>query len=282
MSRAPGHLTNGVDTKKFSVAAVQMLALGEKAANIAEAEKWIREAATQGARVVALPEVFVWRGGKKKERQAAEPIPGPTSERLAVLARELGIYLLGGSVLEQIPGSDKAYNSSLLFSPEGRVLTKYRKLHLFDVDLKQGVSTRESDTRACGDEVVVAVTDLCPMGLSICYDLRFPELYRRMMAKGAQLMFVPSAFTAYTGKAHWEPLLRARAIENQSYIVAPGQFGKPPESFETHGHSMIIDPWGKILAELPDGPGIVIAEIDLDYLRRVRSELPCLEHVKLL
>ena len=259
-----------------------MLALGEKAASIAEAEKWIREAAAQGARVVALPEVFVWRGVKKEERQAAEPIPGPTSERLAVLARELSIYILGGSILEQIPGSDKAYNTSLLFSPEGRVLAKYRKIHLFDVDLKEGVSTRESDTRACGDAVVVAETDLCPMGLSTCYDLRFPELYRKMMAKGAQLMFVPSAFTAYTGKAHWEPLLRARAIENQSYIVAPGQFGKHPKSFETHGHSMIIDPWGKILAELPDGPGVVLAEIDLDYLLRVRTELPCLEHVKLV
>jgi deaminated glutathione amidase len=272
-----------VDTKKFSVAAVQMLALGEKAANIAEAEKWIRKAAAQGARVVALPEVFVWRGVKKEERQAAEPIPGPTSERLAALARELCIYVLGGSILEQIPGGDKAYNTSLLFSPEGRVLATYRKLHLFDVNLKDGVSTRESDTRACGDAVVVAaVTELCPMGLSICYDLRFPELYRKMMVKGAQLMFVPSAFTAYTGKPHWEPLLRARAIENQSYIVAPGQFGKHPESFDTHGHSMIIDPWGKILAELSDGPGIVIADIDLDYLRRVRTELPCLQHVKLL
>lgn len=282
LSRVPGHLMNRVNTKKFSVAAVQMLALREKAANIAEAEKWIREAAARGARVVALPEVFVWRGVKKQERQAAEPIPGPTSERLAALARELAIYVLGGSILEQIPGSDKAYNTSLLFGPEGKILAKYRKLHLFDVDLKEGVSTRESDTRACGDEVVVAATSLCPMGLSICYDLRFPELYRRMMTEGAQLMFVPSAFTAYTGQAHWEPLLRARAIENQSYVVAPGQFGKHPESFRTHGHSMIVDPWGNVLAELPDGPGIVMAEVDLDYLRRVRSELPCLQHVKLV
>ena len=259
-----------------------MLALREKAANIAEAEKWIREAAAQGAQVVALPEVFVWRGVKREERQAAEPIPGPTSERLAVLARELSIYILGGSILEQVPGSDKAYNTSLLFSSEGRLLAKYRKIHLFDVDLKEGVSIKESDTRARGEAVVVTETELCAMGLSICYDLRFPELYRKMAAKGAQLMFVPSAFTAYTGKAHWEPLLRARAIENQSYIVAPAQFGKHPNGFETHGHSMIVDPWGKILAELPDGPGVVMADIDLDYLLKVRSELPCLEHVKLM
>ncbi len=271
-----------VTTTKFAVAAVQMLAVGEKAANIAEAEKWIREAAARGARLVALPEVFVWRGVKKEERLAAETIPGPTSERLAALARELSIYLLGGSILEQIPGTEKAYNTSLLFSPAGSVLAKYRKIHLFDVDLKEGVSIRESDTRARGDAVVVAETELCAMGLSICYDLRFPELYRKMAAKGAQLMFVPSAFTAYTGKAHWEPLLRARAIENQAYIVAPAQFGKHSKSFETYGHSMIIDPWGKILAELPDGPGVILAEIDLAYLAKVRTELPSLNHIKLV
>lgn len=257
-----------------------MVASDDKAANVAEAEHWVRQAATRGANVVALPEVFVWRGLKKQEREAAEPIPGPTSQWLADLARELGIYLLGGSLLEAIPGNARAYNTSLLFSPDGRLLGSYRKIHLFDVDLKEGVSTRESETRASGDRVVVIETELCPMGLSICYDLRFPELYRRM--KGAQLIFVPSAFTAYTGMAHWEPLLRARAIENQAYVVAPAQFGKSRNSFETHGHSMVIDPWGKILAELPYGPGVVLAEIDLDYLLRVRTELPCLEHVKLV
>lgn len=271
-----------VITRKFSVAAVQMRASEEKAANIAEAEKWIRKAAAQGAGVIALPEVFVWRGARKEEAQVAEPIPGPTSARLADLARELSVYILGGSILEQIPDGDNAYNTSLLFSPEGRVLAKYRKIHLFDVDLKEGGSIRESDTRARGDAVVVAETELCAMGLSICYDLRFPELYRKMAAQGAQLIFVPSAFTAYTGKAHWEPLLRARAIENLSYVVAPAQFGKHPKSFETYGHSMIIDPWGKILAELLDGPGVVMAEVDLDYLARARAELPCLEHIKLI
>lgn len=271
-----------MNTKKFSVAAVQMVASDDKAANVREAERWIREAAAQSARVVALPEVFVWRGVKKRERAAAESIPGPTSEWLAGLARELGIFLLGGSILEAIPGTAKAYNASLLFGPEGSLLASYRKIHLFDVDLKEGVSTRESDTRAAGDQVVVAETQLCPMGLSICYDLRFPELYRRMTARGAQLIFVPSAFTAYTGMAHWEALLRSRAIENQAYVVAPAQFGKSPNSFETHGHSMIIDPWGKILAELPDGAGVITGEVDLDYLIRVRAELPCLEHRKLL
>jgi predicted amidohydrolase len=267
--------------RKFRAAAVQMLACEDKAANLAEAERWVRDAASQGACLVALPEVFVWRGAKREERQSAEPIPGPTSEWLARLARELGIHLLGGSILEEIAGSDKAFNSSLLFDPAGTLLAVYRKIHLFDVDLSEGVSARESDTRQAGSVPVVARSDLCAMGLSVCYDLRFPELYRALAKEGAELFFVPSAFTAYTGKSHWEPLLRARAIENQVFVVAPGQFGKNPKSFHTHGHSMIIDPWGKILAELEDGPGLAVAEIDLDYLERVRTELPALAHRKL-
>lgn len=266
---------------KFLAAAVQMVAGDDKAANRAEAERWVRVAAAQGARVVALPEVFIWRGIKKQERQNAEAVPGATSEFLSHLARERGIYLLGGSILEEIAGSPKAYNTSLLFDPSGKLLASYRKIHLFDVDLANGVSARESDTRAFGDGIVVAKTELCEMGLSVCYDLRFPELYRALVAKGAQLVFVPSAFTAYTGQAHWETLLRARAIENQVYIIAPDQFGKSAKSFETHGHSMIVDPWGKILGELSDGPGIIAAEIDLDYLTKIRAELPALDHRKL-
>jgi predicted amidohydrolase len=266
---------------KFRVAAIQMAASDDKPANLAEAGRWVRAAAAEGAKVVALPEVFIWRGDKKKERDAAEPIPGPSSIALADLARELGIYLLAGSLLEEIPGNHKAFNTSLLFDPAGKLLASYRKIHLFDVELANGVTARESDTRAYGDAVAVARTDLCDMGLSVCYDLRFPELYRALVSQGAQLIFVPSAFTAYTGKAHWETLLRARAIENQVYIIAPDQFGKNPKSFETHGHSMIIDPWGEILAVIPDGPGIVLAEIDLDYLKKVRAELPALTHRRL-
>ena len=266
---------------KFLAAAVQMLAGDDKAANLAEAERWIRAAVARGAQVVALPEVFLWRGEKKREREFAEPVPGPTSGVMAGWARELGIYLLGGSMLEEISGSPKAYNTSLFFDPSGKLLASYRKIHLFDVDLANGVSARESDTRAFGDGIVVAQTGLCDMGLSVCYDLRFPELYRALVAKGARLIFVPSAFTAYTGQAHWETLLRARAIENQVYIVAPDQFGKSAKSFETYGHSMIVDPWGKVIAVRPDGPGIVMAEIDLDYLAKIRAELPALDHRKL-
>lgn len=266
---------------KYIAAAVQMLATDDKMANLKEAEHWIRQAAANGARLVVLPEVFIWRGNKKLEHESAEPIPGPTSTALAALARELGIYLLAGSLLEAISGSRRAYNTSLLFDPTGAVLASYRKIHLFDVDLANGVSLRESDTRAHGIGVVVAPTELGKMGLSVCYDLRFPELYRGLADQGAELIFVPSAFTAFTGQAHWESLLRARAIENQVYVIAADQFGNRATSFECHGHSMIVDPWGTILAELPDGPGLVSAEIDLDYLAKVRAELPALKHRKL-
>ena len=267
---------------KFLAAAVQMAASSNKRANLREAERWIREAAGAGARVIALPEVFIWRGSKKLERAQAEPIPGPSSKAMAALARELEVYLVAGSILEEIAESDKAYNTSLLYDPAGNLLACYRKIHLFDVDLPNGVSLRESDTRVHGESVVVGAGELCRMGLSICYDLRFPELYRGLADQGAELIFVPAAFTAYTGEAHWESLLRARAIENQAYVIAPGQFGQSEHSFKTHGHSMIVDPWGKVLAELPDGPGLAVAEIDLGYLQKVRTELPSLAHRRLL
>lgn len=269
------------EPRKFLAAAVQMVASDDKAANLKEAKDWVRHAAGRGARVVVLPEVFIWRGEKKREREFAETILGPSSTALAELARELGIYLLAGSILEAIPGSEKAYNTSLLFDPSGQIIASYRKIHLFDVDLANGTSLRESATREYGEGVVVARTGLCSMGLSVCYDLRFPELYRSLAIKGAEIIFVPSAFTAFTGQAHWEALLRARAIENQVYLIAPDQFGKSAKSFETHGHSMIVDPWGKILAELPDGAGVITAEIDLDYLAKVRAELPSLKHRRL-
>ena len=263
---------------KFVAAAVQMLATDDKQANLEEAKRWVRNAAAKGARLVVLPEVFSWRGSKKLEGQFAEPIPGPTSLTLSDLARELGIYLLAGSILEKISNRERAYNTSLLFDPAGKQIACYRKIHLFDVDLANGVSLRESQTRAHGGDPVVAQTELATMGLSVCYDVRFPELYRKLAEKGAEIVFVPSAFTAYTGEAHWETLRRARAIENQTYIIAPDQFGKSANSFETYGHSMIVDPWGKIIAELPDRPGVISATIDLDFLAKVRAELPALNH----
>jgi predicted amidohydrolase len=267
---------------KFVAAAVQMLAGDDKQLNLEEAMRWVRDAAAKEAQLVVLPEVFIWRGSKKLERQFAEPIPGPSSKALSELARELGIYLLAGSILETIPNSERSYNTSLLFAPSGKQIARYRKIHLFDVDLPNGVSLRESQTRAHGESPEVVQTELGTMGLTVCYDVRFPELYRKLAEQGAQLIFVPSAFTAYTGEAHWETLLRARAIENQVYIVAPDQFGKTANSFETHGHSMIIDPWGRIIAELPHGSGVITATIDFDYLATIRAELPALSHRRLI
>ncbi len=264
---------------KLLAAAVQMLASSDKEANLREAETRLRHAQALGAKLVVLPEVFNWRG-PLKQMTAAEPIPGPTSNLMANLARELGIYLLAGSILEFVADGNKAYNTSLFFNPQGALLAKYRKIHLFDVDVTDGVAVLESEARLAGGEVVVAETEFCPVGLTICYDLRFPELYRRLVERGAQIIFVPSAFTSFTGQAHWEPLLRARAIENQVYIIAPDQVGHTPNSIPSYGHSMIVDPWGRILAEASDGPDVICAEIDLAYLAKVRSELPALSHRK--
>ncbi|HWP58760.1 MAG TPA: carbon-nitrogen hydrolase family protein [Candidatus Acidoferrales bacterium] len=266
---------------KFLAAAVQMLASDDKEANLNEAELRIREAARRGAQVVALPEVFNWRGDKNDEPRVAEPIPGPTTERIARLARQLGLQILAGSILEEIAGERRVYNTSALFDSGGNLVATYRKIHLFDVAIGTAVSVLESETRAPGSAPVVAETGLCTVGLTICYDLRFPELYRALVAQGAKLIFVPAAFTALTGEAHWETLVRARAIENQVYVVAPNQFGKPPKSFATYGNSMIVDPWGRVIARASDGPGVICAEIDLDYLARVRTELPALSHRKL-
>ena len=264
---------------KLLAAAVQMLASSDKEANLQEAENWLRHAKGQGAKLVVLPEVFTWRG-PLRDTTSAESIPGPTSHRMAKLARELGIYLLAGSILESAVDGNKAYNTSLFFNPQGALLAKYRKIHLFDVDVTDGVTVLESEARMPGEEVVVAETEFCPVGLTICYDIRFPELYRHLVERGAQIIFVPSAFTAFTGQSHWEPLLRARAIENQVYIIASDQVGNAADSIVTHGHSMIVDPWGRVLAEASDGAEVIFAEIDLAYLAKVRSELPALAHRK--
>ena len=182
--------------------------------------------------------------------------------------------------MRRAPSRDCCSNTSVLFGPDGVRLAVYRKMHLFDVDVPEGVSFRESATVAPGSEVVVAATPFGPVGLSICYDLRFGELYRELVALGATLLTIPAAFTATTGKAHWEVLVRARAIESQAFVVAPGQFGEHGDSGlrESHGHSMIVDPWGRILAEVPDGIGIAVADLDLAEVARVRAAIPIAAH----
>jgi deaminated glutathione amidase len=263
---------------RFLAAAVQMCAGADKEVNFRTAERLVRDAAERGAALVVLPEVFFWRGPRDQEAAAAERVPGPTTDRLAALARALGIHLVGGSILERATGEAKVFNTCTVYSPHGDLLARYRKMHLFDVDIAGHVSIRESDTRAHGAAAVAVRTDLCTLGLSVCYDLRFPELYRRLGHEGAELICVPSAFTFPTGAAHWEILLRARAIENQTYVIAPNQIGRSPSGFQDFGHSLIVDPWGTPIARAANVESAIVAEIDLDYLAQVRRELPCLEH----
>ncbi|HVN84880.1 MAG TPA: carbon-nitrogen hydrolase family protein [Candidatus Binatia bacterium] len=267
-------------TRRFLAAAVQVCAGSDKAANLDKAEAFAREAARRGAQLVVLPEVFAWRGPRDREIDIAEPIPGPTTARLAQLARDLRVHLLAGSLLERAGSDRKVFNTSCVFDPRGELLARYRKAHLFDVDIAGHVTIRESDTRQSGDEIVAVETELGCIGLTVCYDLRFPELYRRLTAAGAQIITVPSAFTFPTGAAHWEILLRARAIENQVYVIAPDQIGRSPSGVNDFGNSLIVDPWGKPLARAADREMVIIAEIDLDYLDQVRRELPSLTHIK--
>jgi predicted amidohydrolase len=264
--------------RRLLAAAIQLSAGPDKDENFAKAERLARDAARRGAALVVLPEVFFWRGARDEEAAAAEPIPGPTTARLGALARELGVHLVGGSLLERSPEGKKAFNTCTVYAPDGSLVARYRKAHLFDVDIPGQVSVRESDTRLRGSEAVLARTELAALGLTLCYDLRFPELFRRLTLDGATVICVPSAFTFTTGAAHWEILLRARAIENQVYVIAPNQLGKGPSGITDYGHSLIVDPWGTPIARAPNTETAILAEIDLDYLAEVRRELPCLEH----
>ena len=263
------------------VAALQMRSGADLELNLTRARALAERAVARGAALVALPEVFAWRGVRADEAGAATPIPGRVSDFLCRLAADLRVVVIGGSFLERTPGSDKSYNTSLVVAADGTIQARYRKIHLFDVDLPGEVSVRESDSRAHGREVVTAATPLGTVGLSICYDLRFPELYRRLADAGATILAVPSAFTFYTGAAHWEPLLRARAIENQAYVIAPNQAGKSPHGFPDYGNSMIVDPWGTVLARAGDGEQVITAEIDTERIARVRREMPCQLHAVL-
>jgi deaminated glutathione amidase len=255
-------------------AVVQLNSTGDKARNIEAAERLVRAAAADGAELVALPEKWNLLAGGEELLAGAEPLDGPSLSAARGWARELGIHLLAGSVSEQGP-EDKAFNTSVLIAPDGTDLATYRKIHMFDVDVG-GVSYRESDHEEAGEEIVVAPLDDASIGLSVCYDLRFPELYRILALRGAQILAVPSAFTATTGRDHWEVLLRARAIESQAFVVAPNQVGEVPPHFSSYGHSAIVDPWGVVLAMAPAEECFAAAELDFAALDRTRESLPSL------
>jgi predicted amidohydrolase len=262
-------------------AALQMTSGADKADNVTAAIRLIRRAHAQGARFIGLPENFAWMGPEADRAGAAESLDGPTFSALAELARELQITLLGGSLLEAGAPGNRLFNTSVLFGPDGARLGVYRKIHLFDVEVGDGQTYRESAAVAPGTEVVVATAPFGKVGLSVCYDLRFPELYRRLAAEGATTLTVPAAFTLATGKDHWEVLLRARAIENQSYVLAPAQQGRHPKDRMTWGHAMLVDPWGLVTARASEGEGMAIGPIDEELTARIRKTLPALSHRRL-
>ena len=269
--------------EKFLASAVQMRAGNDTEANLTVAERLITEAATGGAKLIVLPEVFAWRGPTDQEREIAETIPGKLSDRIADLARKLGVFIVAGSLLEKPSGGvGLPFNTAALFGPRGEMLAKYRKVHMFDVELENGLGVRESHSRSGSTEVVCVDTELGRIGLAICYDLRFPELFRRLADDGVEIIVVPSAFTRETGRAHWHLLVRARAVENQCYVIAPNQHGENEKGFAEFGHSIIVDPWGEVIAEASsDRNEHISAILDADRLERIRKKLPCLEHRKL-
>jgi deaminated glutathione amidase len=255
-------------------AAVQLNSNGDKARNLAAAERLVRAAVTDGAELVALPEKWNLLGAGEELIAGAEQLDGPSLSAARGWARELGIHLLAGSIAERAEGG-KASNTSVLVGPDGDDLAVYRKIHMFDVDAG-GVSYRESEHELAGSEIVTGSVGELIVGLSVCYDLRFPELFRILALRGARILTVPSAFTAATGRDHWEVLLRARAIENQAFVLAPNQIGTAPPNFDSFGHSALVDPWGKVLALAPDEECFVAAELDLVAQDRVRESLPSL------
>ena len=242
----------------------------------------LEDSASGHADVAALPEVWPRQGSATQIREAAEPVPGPRTDRLAEAAARHRMWVHGGSVLER--DGERVFNTSVLFDREGALVASYRKIHLFDADPPGGVPSRESSVFSAGDRVVTAETEFGRVGLSICYDVRFPELYRTLAVQGATIMFVPAAFRYETGVDHWATLLRARAIEDQAFVVAAAQWGTwgpPGRERRNFGHSLVADPWGRLVAEAPDGVGVTFADLDLGQVERTREILPALGHRRL-
>jgi len=264
-------------TESFRVAAIQMVSEPSVEANLAAAAALIEEAAQKGAKLIGLPEYFCIFGMRERDKvQVREPDgAGPIQQFLSDAARRHGVWVIGGSVPLECPDPGKVMNSCLVFDERGERVARYDKIHLFGF-ATETERYHEAGTIQAGGTPVAVDSPFGRLALSICYDVRFPELYRRLAPM--DIIFVPSAFTATTGPAHWETLLRARAIENLAWVVAPAQGGQHANGRRTHGHSMIIDPWGKVLGCLPEGPGVVVADIDPAYQAKLRTSLPALEH----
>jgi predicted amidohydrolase len=266
---------------RVTAAVVQMTSTADVERNLATAERLVGEAAARGASFVSVPENFAFLRSEGQPIPEPQAIDGAWVRRFSERARRHSLTLLLGSVPEKVADETRVYNTSVLIGPDGHTIAVYRKMHLFDIDLPGMEHLKESRAVLPGKDVVVADTEFGRLGLSICYDLRFPELYRRLVRSGARILAIPSAFTERTGKDHWEVLLRARAIENLAYVVAAAQTGPHGGGRSSHGHAMIVDPWGSVLAQVPDGEGVAVAELDFDRQDRLRRELPALSHTRL-
>ena len=267
-------------------AVVQLSSQADVDENLARAEHWIAEAAGAGAQLVALPENFAFMGEEVAKCRIAEPLTPPfglIGSTIVRAATRAGVFVVAGGMPEKSGDQTRPFNTSVLFSPEGHLLARYRKVHLFDVDLPDGTKLEESRGTSSGSPADLPVTELLGLGLgmTVCYDLRFPEIFRALESRGARVVTVPAAFTLTTGKDHWHTLLRARAIENQIFVLAPGQTGKHPRGRQTYGKSLIVDPWGDVLAQVGEGEGFAIARLDPAYQDKVRQALPCLSHKRL-
>jgi deaminated glutathione amidase len=270
-------------------AVVQMTARDDLAENLVRAASLVRKAASRGAKLVALPENLSFMGAEEAKLATAEAWPlgaasddaGSVRRWASALARELGLYLVLGGVTEKSASEGRVHNACVVVDDRGVLVAKYRKIHLFDVELADGTSLRESKVVDPGEGIVTCESPIGRLGLSVCYDVRFPELYRRLVDEGAEVLCVPAAFTVPTGRDHWHVLLRARAIESQCYVIAPAQWGNHGHGRTTYGHAMIVDPWGTVIAECADGEGVALAEIDLGRERSIRAQLPSLKHRRL-
>jgi len=272
----------------ITVAAIQLSSQADVESNLTQCGHWVEQAARAGAELVVLPENFAFFGPDTERSRVAEPLssaadpgPGPIQHALSGWARRHAMTLVGGGMPILSSDPERPYNTCVVFGPDGQLAAHYHKIHLFDVQLTDGTKLEESRKTMPGEGLATVSARGFQVGLSICYDVRFPELYRGLVDAGAEVLLVPAAFTLHTGKDHWTPLLRARAIESQSWLVAAAQWGLHPGGRRCYGHSMVVDPWGAVVAQCPDRTGFALATIDREYLNEVRRSVPSLQHRRL-
>ncbi len=273
-----------MEPETLRVAAVQLQSQDNVAQNLDECRRLVSAARREGAKLVVLPENFAYFGADETKHAIAERLADPSGQiqtALAEMAKSSEAFLVAGGFPEASGDPARPFNTALVYGPDGRLVTSYRKIHLFDVTLQDGTNLSESSGTTPGEALVTFDIGRFRIGLSVCYDLRFPELYRALVSRGANVLLVPAAFTLHTGKDHWHALLRARAIESQAFVVAAAQWGKHPRGRTTYGHSLVVDPWGAVIAEASDKVGIATATLDLGYLEQVRAAVPCLNHRRL-